>query len=182
MPFLKVLASQLILKYPKTKADHQRAHQPAWYLQFSWLHYLVICHTCATANLKGLLDLDARSESSFLSDWFRNWKKMFCAKPCACLCHKHAVTMITQPGHVDEQLKEWLKSQKEENRNCLLKIVQSISYLCCQGIALRKGRQDEESNFKQLLLLQVEDNEVHRKWIEKSHDKHASLIARNEVL
>ena len=40
------------------------------------------------------------------------------------LCHKHAVTMLAQPGHVDEQLKERLKSQKEENRNCLLKIVQ----------------------------------------------------------
>ena len=44
------------------------------------------------------------------------------------LCHKHAVTMLTQPGHVDEQLKEWLKSEIEENRNCLLKI-ESIFYL-----------------------------------------------------
>ena len=64
------------------------------------------------------------------------------------LYHKYAVTMLTQPGHVDEQLKEWLKSQKEENRNCLLKIVQSISYLSRQSIALHKGKQYEESNFK----------------------------------
>ena len=63
--------------------------------------------------------------------------------------------MLTQPGHVDEQLKEWLKSQKEENRNCLLKIVQSISYLSRQGIALNKGMQDEESNFKQVLLFRA---------------------------
>ena len=58
---------------------------------------------------------------------------MLCAKPFrkyeSLLWHKHAVTMVTQPGHVDEQLKERLKSQMEENRNCLLKIVQSISYL-----------------------------------------------------
>ena len=54
--------------------------------------------------------------------------------------------MLTQLGHVDEQLKERLKSQKEENRNCLLKI-QSISYFSCQRIALHKGKQDEESNF-----------------------------------
>ena len=52
---------------------------------------------------------------------------------------------LTQPGHIDEQLKEWLKSQKEENRNYLLKIVQSISYLSRQDIALRKGKQDKES-------------------------------------
>ena len=32
------------------------------------------CHTCTTANLKGLLHLDTRSESSFLTDGFRNRK------------------------------------------------------------------------------------------------------------
>ena len=122
------------IKYPKTKVDHPRAFQPAWYLQLSCLHYLpisdsVICHMCAIANLKGLLHFDTRSESSFLSDGFRNWKKALYKtkdfhKHESSLCYKHA-----QPGHVDEQLKEWLKSQKEEKRNCLLKIVQSISYL-----------------------------------------------------
>ena len=76
------------------------------------------------------------------------------------LCHKREVTLISQTSHVDEQLKERLKSQKEENRNCLLNIVQSISYFSCQGIPLRKGKQDEESNFKQVLLLQAEDDEV----------------------
>ena len=39
--------------------------------------------------------------------------------------------------------------------NCLLEIVQSISYISRQGIALRKGMQDEESNFKQLLLVKL---------------------------
>ena len=96
---------------------------------------------CATANLKGLLHLDTRSESSFLSDGFRNWKNALCKlkvfhKYESSLCHKHAVTMLTQSGHINEQLKEWLKNQKEENRNCFLKIVQSISYLSRQDIAL----------------------------------------------
>ena len=71
---------------------------------------------------------------------------------------------------------------KGENRNCLQKIIQSISYLSCQGIALSKGNQDEESNIKQLVLLRVEDNEVLRKSIEKSYDKHISLNAENEML
>ena len=133
----------------------------------------VIFDMCATSNLKGLLHLDTRSESSFLSDGFRNWKNALCKtkgfrKHESSICHKHAVTMVTQPGHVDEQLKERLKSQKEENRNCLLKIVQSISYFSRQGIAIRKGKQVEESNFKQLCLLQAEDDEVLQKWIEKS--------------
>ena len=80
--------------------------------------------------------------------------------------------MLTQPGHIDEQLKERLKSQKEKNRNFLLKIVQSISYLFRQDIALRKSKQNKESNFKQLLLLQAEDDKVLRMWIEKCYDKH----------
>ena len=33
-------------------------------------------------------------------------------------------------------------------------------YLSHQGIAFCKGKQDEVSNFKQLLLLWAEDNEV----------------------
>ena len=71
-------------------------------------------------------------------------------------------------------------SQKEENRNCLLKIVQSISYLSRQGIALHKGKQDKESNFKLLILLRADDDEVLRKLIEKSYDKHMSPIAQND--
>ena len=147
----------------------------------------VICHTCATANLKGLLHLDTRSESSFLSDGFRNWKNALCKtkgfhKHEGSLCHKHAVSLLTQSVHIDEQLKEQLKSQKEENRNCLLKIVQSISYLARQGIAFRKGKQEEESNFKQLLLLQAENDAVLQKWIGKSYDKHFNPDAQNEIL
>ena len=91
-----------------------------------------------------------------------NWRARYVTN-MQLLCYKHAVTMLTQPGHIDEQLKERLKYQKKENRNCLLKIVQSISYLSCQGIGLHKGKQDEESNFMQLLLLRAKDNEVLQK-------------------
>ena len=127
------------IKYPKTNVDHT-SFQPAWYSQCSWLHYLpisdyVICHTCAIANLKRLLHLGTRSESSFCLMGLEIGK-MLCAKQRVSLnmracCHKYAVTLLTQPGHADEQLKEQPKSQKEENQNCFLEIVQSISYLSC---------------------------------------------------
>ena len=80
--------------------------------------------------------------------------------------------MLTQHGHIDEQLKEQLqeqlKSQKEESRKCRLKMIQSISYLSRQGIALCKEKQDEESSFKQHLL-RAEDDELLQKWIKKSY-------------
>ena len=100
-------------------------------------------------------------ECSFLSYEFRNWKNALCAKPTVSVHmragyrHKEAVTKLIQPGHVGEQLKERIESQNEENMNCLLKIVRSI-HLSRQGIVLRKGKQDEESNFKHLLLLRAE--------------------------
>ena len=51
-----------------------------------------------------------------------------------------------------------------------------------KACALRKGKQDEESNFKQFLLLRAEDNEVLRKWIEKSYDKNMNPNSQNEIL
>ena len=38
------------------------------------------------------------------------WKTNDFRKDVSLLCDKHAVTMLTQPGHIDEQLKERLKS------------------------------------------------------------------------
>ena len=171
--------------------DHQRAFQPSWYSQFSWVHYLpssdsVICHTCATSNLKGQLCLDTRSEKSFLSDGFWNrknalYKNKGFRKHEISLCHRHAVSFLAQPGHIDEQLQEQLKSQIEENRSCLLKIVQCIAYLARQGIAFRKNKQEEESNFKQLLLLWAVDDKSFQKWIENSYDRHFSPSVQNEI-
>ena len=42
--------------------------------------------------------------------------------------------------------------------------------------------QDEESNFKQLIHLRAENDEVLQKWIEKYCGKHMSLNAQNEIL
>ena len=82
-----------------------------------------MCHSKFEGSASSL----SRSECSFLSDGFRNWKSALCKTEGFCkyeslLCHNRAVTMLTQPGHVDEQLKEQLMSPKEENGNFLLKI------------------------------------------------------------
>ena len=42
-----------------------------------------------------------------------------------------------------------------------------------------KGKQDGKSNFNQLPLLWAEDDEVLRKWIEKSYDKYMSPNVQN---
>ena len=112
------------IKYPKTKVDHRQANQPAWYSQYHG--YITFQFPIATpVPQEVLLHLDTRSESSLLFDGFRNWKNALCKakgfhKHESSLCHIYAVTMLTQPSHVDEQLKEQLKSQRRY-RNCLQK-------------------------------------------------------------
>ena len=43
------------------------------------------------------------------------------------------------------------------------------------------GKQDGDSNFKQLFLLSADDYEILPKLIEKSYNKHMSLNAQNEI-
>ena len=90
------------------------------------------------------------------------------------------MSQTTQPGHIDEQLKEWPRSQMEENRNCLQKIAQSIFYFSCQGMALHKIKQDggqilSTSSFSELKMKCFESGL-------KISYKHMNLNAQNEIL
>ena len=82
--------------------------------------------------------------------------------------------MLTQPGHIDEQLKEGLKSKKEENRKCLLKIVQSISILFPRASKMR-SQISSSSSFK-LKIMKCFESGL------KSYDKHMIPNTQNEIL
>ncbi len=49
------------------------------------------------------------------------------------------------------------KKDKLERRQCFLKIVSNIRFLVRQGLALRGGGDESDSNFIQLLSLRAED-------------------------
>ena len=115
--------------------DYQRAFQPAWFSQFSWLHYLpildsVICNLSRVCHSK--IEGSASSwymiRKLILVWWFRNGKNALSKPRIYINLRAHYATnmcyyiVYTQLGHIDEQLKEWLKSLKEKNRNCHLKI------------------------------------------------------------
>ena len=82
--------------------------------------------------------------------------------------------MLTQPGHVDEQLKERLKSQKEASRRFLLKIAQSI-YIFLPWASKTRGQISSSSFFKLKIIKCFECGL-------KSYDKHMSPNAQNEIL
>ena len=54
---------------------------------------------------------------------------------------------LTEPGELQRKVATW----------CLKQIFNSLRYLARQGVAVR-GHHDNESNFKQLLLMQSKNN------------------------
>ena len=69
---------------------------------------------------------------------------------------------MTSKGH---------KAKTKENRQCLIKIIESLQYLGRQGVALRGNRSDEDSNFMQLLKLRNKDFSKLKQWLEKKTRK-----------
>ena len=180
------LCQPVNIKYPKTKVDHPRASPLALSSQLAWLHYLpisdsVICHTCVPQQIWRdcfIFIQDLKAHSCLMG---LEIGKMLFAKPRFSVDMRARYITNMCSYYVNSTRSRWWAAEGEAqeskggNRNCLLKIVQSIFYLSCLGITLRKGRQDEEANLKQLLLLWAED-EVLWKRIEKFFDKHMSML------
>ena len=69
---------------------------------------------------------------------------------------------MTSEGH---------KAKMKENRQCLIKIIESLQYLGRQGLALRGDQSDEDSNFVQLLKLRSKKSSKLKQWHEKKNRK-----------
>ena len=95
------------------------------------------------------------------------------------LCHKHAVTMLIQPGNVDEPLKEWHTSQKKEYMNCLLSKVYSTFHakaLLFIMVSKTRSQISSSSSFSDLKIMQCFKSGL------KNLNKHMSPNAKNEIL
>ena len=56
-----------------------------------------------------------------------------------------------------------------QNRACLIKLILCLRYLARQGLPLRENRNDQDSNFKQLLKCRAEDDPVFSEWLDKKN-------------
>ena len=77
---------------------------------------------------------------------------------------------------------ESMKAGMNENRKCLIKILETLQFLDRQGLALRGDENDENSNFMQLLKLGNKDFVKLNQWLEKKTDKYTSHDIQNELL
>ena len=74
------------------------------------------------------------------------------------------------------------ESEKEKARHCLLKIISALTYLARQGLAMRKGNAEFDSNFYQLLKAWAEDDPILTKWLEKKRENFTSHEIQKEML
>ena len=88
---------------------------------------------------------------------FTNWKNVrtrLRGHECSD-CHKEAVEIFVrseQATDISEAFSMQLTQEKELNRQMFIKILHSIRYLTCQGLAMR-GHNEGNGNFIQLLKL-----------------------------
>ena len=61
---------------------------------------------------------------------------------------------------------EKIKSNMQENRKCLIKIIETIQFLGRQGLALGGYASDKNSNFMELLKFRSKDFLKLKEWLE----------------
>ena len=177
------------LQFPKTKVGKQnRSFNGKWFRDYPWLHYVVdkeavLCFLCAkqTSNLSSARN----KELVFVESGFYNWKNALAQfrKHQNSNCHKSAVeysTTIPLCGNVAEMINETARATMEENRRCLLAIIEYLQFLARQVLAFQ-GSTEKESNFSQLLQLRAKDRPELLVWLNRTADKYTSQEIQKEL-
>ena len=122
----------------------KRSCQLQWFSKWEWLHYdedddMVFCHFCVTALVKRTVQWN-KGEAAFVSKGYCNWKDAIVAfrKHEGSDCHKSAieavVTLPSQCKDIEEQLSKRVASDKQDNRQRLLKVISNVRFLARQGL------------------------------------------------
>ena len=177
-------------QFPKTKVGKQnRSFNAKWFREYPWLHYVVqkdavLCFLCAKQKSK--LNSARNKELVFIQSGFSNWKNALAQfrEHQNSNCHKLAVeysTTIPSCGNVVEMMSETARATMEENRQCLITIIECLQFLARQGLAFQ-GNTEEESNFLQLLKLRAKDRPELLVWLNRTADKYTSHEIQNELI
>ena len=142
-----------------------------------------------TASHEGKFLASTKRDPAFISRGFTYWKEATTAfkKHQASDCHREATeAVVLLPkqvlGDVGELLSLAHQEDKANNRRMLLKVLRSIRFLARQGLPLRGGGGDSESNFMQLLQLQCIECPELRVWMSKKMDRYMFHDIQNECL
>ena len=167
----------------------KRSFQASWFNRFKWLHYDVsqdaaFCFICCKAVKERKVRLSIYIEESFLVKGFTNWKdatRLF-ARHENCDFHKSSAAALASRVDVGDMLSRQAATEKQQNRQYLLKVLSSIRFLARQGLPLRGDGDETDSNFHQLLLLRGEDYPPIHEFLRKQQLKYTALEVQNELL
>lgn len=177
--------------FPKTVFGKQyRSVQSAWFIQYPWLHYdkskdSVFCYICFNQNAKGNLTSAKKSEKSFISSGFSNWKKALVRfndhqkSECHQLALDHEINIPKTNLNIIDITNINAHKVRKENRHVFAKTVETLQFLGRQGIAIR-GKDELESNFYQLLKLRSKDDALLACHLDDGL-KYASHDIQNEI-
>ena len=176
------------------KKNEERSFRAEWCEKYPWLHYNIesdsaFCHLCMTADYESKFLVSTKRDAAFISRGFTYWKEATTAfaKHQASECHREASeALILLPKQIQADVGELLsqehKEEKATNRKMFLKILENIRFLSRQGLPLRGGNGDADSNFIQLLRLRGIDCPEIEAWMKKKTNKYTSHDIQNECL
>ena len=132
-----------------------------WYKEYPWLLVCitkekVFCYYCRCVDQNCTLNFSNRGEDTFTNNGFNNWKKAWKSFKTHALSITHCEAvmkfqLLQQPpisNHLDTHA---IKCQTSRG-NGLLKQLNVIKFLLCQGIAMR-GHDKTTGNLYQLLIM-----------------------------
>ncbi|XP_061173672.1 zinc finger MYM-type protein 1-like [Saccostrea echinata] len=169
-----------------------RSFNASWFDRWSWLHYVVnkdvvFCFSCIKSFQKKTLSCH-KKEKACISRGFKNWKKATTkfAEHEKSDCHKEAMerefTIKKEVKDVGESLSKTHEVEKKSNRENLLKITNILKFLARQGIALRGDKDEKNSNFNQLLMLEAKRDPQLQEWLQRKTNKYVAPDIQNEIL
>ena len=169
-----------------------RSFRAEWCEKYSWLHYdtstdAAYCYICMKAELGNKFLASTKRDPAFISKGFKNWKDATIAFNAHLRsdCHKEGCEILelrSTTNDVAENSSKMYKEENELNRMMLIKFLQNVRFLARQGLSLSGHKDDEDSNFTQLLLLRSIGCPEVLTWMKKKTNKYTSGDIQNEFL
>ncbi len=161
-PYYLVNICSSTRKYGKQNRSIQRS----WFKDYKWLTYCttinsLYCFYCRRKYRNGGFTFGTKFKDAFITTGFINWKKGRQKFKEHEKSHAHKEALFSHEGSVRPTVISMVSSveqkQQETRRKMLLKQLESLKYLLCQGLAIRGHSNSDEGNLQQLLLLRKED-------------------------
>ena len=92
------------------------------------------------------------------------------------------ITLPKTTKDIGETLSTKHSENKNDNRECLIKILSSLRFLGRQGLPIRGDGDDTDRNYTQLLTVRGEDDSRMLEWLKRKNEKYTCAEVQNEML